>query len=257
MKYITALYFTLIFMTLQTHAQLKPITYKDGSQKLNGFAIAPEEHTPETPGILILPAWKGISEHSKKVAEELATLGYYAFVVDIYGQGNYPANTKEAGEQSGYYKNNPERYQKRISLAMDELIKYGASPENIVVIGYCFGGTGALEAARAHMAVRGVVSFHGGLGKDASRPNKKIKTKVLVLHGADDPHVSEQDIKSFQQEMKEGNADWQMIYYGNAVHAFTEKAAGTDNSKGAAYNEQADRRSWEHFLLFLDETFNE
>ncbi|MBD3843474.1 MAG: dienelactone hydrolase family protein, partial [Campylobacterales bacterium] len=99
--------------------------------------------------------------------------------------------------------------------------------------------------------------FHGGLGKDATRENKKVKTKVLVLHGADDPHVSEADIKSFQKEMRDGNADWQMVYYGNAVHAFTEKEAGTDNSKGAAYNAQADRRSWEDFVQFAEEIFNE
>lgn len=100
-----------------------------------------------------------------------------------------------------------------------------------------------------------MVSFHGGLGKDATRENGAIKPKVLVLHGADDPHVSQKDIEAFQKEMKDGNADWQMIYYSNAVHAFTEKEAGTDNSKGAAYNEKADKRSWEHFMMFLDELF--
>tara|TARA_Y100000815_G_scaffold122585_1_gene110692 strand:+ start:22034 stop:22855 length:822 start_codon:yes stop_codon:yes gene_type:complete len=250
-----ALIFT--FMALQTNAQLKAVAYTDGNQKLNGFAIAPVKKTPQTPGILILPAWKGISDHSKRVAQELAGLGYYAFVADIYGEGNYPKDTKEAGKQSGYYKSHPEDYQRRIKLAMEQLIKFGANPEDIVVIGYCFGGTGALEAARAQMAVRGVVSFHGGLGKDKSRENKKIKTKVLVLHGADDPYVPQEDILAFQQEMRDGNADWQMIYYGNAVHAFTEKEAGNDNSKGAAYNEQANRRSWQHFLLFLKETFEE
>lgn len=257
MKLKSLLCITFLIMALQTNAQLRPVAYKDGNQKLNGYAIAPEIQTPETPGILILPAWKGINEHSKRVAQELADLGYFAFIADIYGEGNYPADTKQAGERAGYYKNNPDKYQHRISLAMDELIKYGASPENIVVIGYCFGGTGALEVVRAQMAVRGVVSFHGGLAKDPARENKKIKSKVLVLHGADDPYVSQKDIESFQKEMRDGNADWQMIYYSNAVHAFTEEEAGNDNSKGAAYNDIANRRSWQHFLLFLDEIFNE
>jgi len=40
------------------------------------------------------------------------------------------------------------------------------------------------------------------------------------------------------------------------VHAFTEPAAGSDNSKGAAYNEKAAKRSWEHFKAFLNELFN-
>lgn len=245
----------LTVMSIQINAQLKPIAYADGSQKLNGFAAIPAKPLLSKPGIIILSAWKGINDHSKEVAEKLSAKGYHAFVADIYGEGNYPATTGEAGKQSGYYKNNPEAYQKRIKLAIEQLVKSGANADNIVVIGYCFGGTGALEAARAGLPVKGVVSFHGGLGKDASRPNGAIKPKVLVLHGADDPHVSQKDIESFSKEMKESKADWQMIYYANAVHAFTEKEAGNDNSKGAAYNEQADRRSWEHFMVFLDELF--
>lgn len=256
MKLKTLLLLALLTMSLQTNAQLKAIPYSDENQKLNGYSIAPANPTTETPGILILPAWRGINDHSKRVAKQLSQLGYYAFIADIYGEGNYPTNTKEAGEIAGYYKSNPKLYQKRIILAMDELIKQGASPENIVVIGYCFGGTGALEVVRAQMAVKGVVSFHGGLGKNPNRENKKIKSKVLVLHGADDPYVSEKEIKAFQDEMREGNADWQMIYYSNAVHAFTEEELGTDNSKGAAYNDIANKRSWEHFILFLNEVFN-
>ncbi|QEE50451.1 dienelactone hydrolase family protein [Flavobacterium alkalisoli] len=246
--------FIVLCMTTYTNAQLKPVAYNDGNQKLNGFAAVPAKPNKNNkPGILILPAWKGIGNHSKEVAKQLADMGYYAFIADIYGEGNYPTNTQEAGKQAGYYKNNYEAYQKRISLALEQLIKSGAEADNIVMIGYCFGGTGVLEAARAGMPVRGVVSFHGGLGKDASRPDNIINTKVLVLHGVDDPHVSEKEIEAFQKEMDNSKADWQMIYYSGAVHAFTEKEAGNDNSKGAAYNEKADKRSWQHFMLFLKE----
>lgn len=247
----------LTFMALQVNAQLQPIAYKDGDQKLNGFAAIPAKALNHKPGILILPAWKGISAHSKEVAEKLSKEGYYAFIADIYGEGNYPATPEEAGKQSGFYKKEFKAYQKRIALALEQLIKSGADAKNIVIIGYCFGGTGALEAARGELPVQGIVSFHGGLGKDAARPNTTIKPKVLILHGADDPHVPQKDIEAFQKEMKEGNADWQMIYYGNAVHAFTEKEAGNDNSKGAAYNETADKRSWRHFMVFLDDLFKE
>jgi len=253
---IKLLLFTLI-MALQVNAQLKPIAYKDGNAKLNGFAALPAKPLKQKPGILILPAWMGINSHSKEVASTLSGLGYYAFVADIYGEGKSPKTTKEAGEQSGYYKGNPELYQKRIQAAIDALVASGADKNNIVVIGYCFGGTGALEAARGGLNIKGVVSFHGGLGKDASRPNSAVKPKILVLHGADDPYVPQKDIEGFQKEMKEGNADWQMVYYSGAVHAFTEKEAGNDNSKGAAYNEKADKRSWKHFLLFLDEIFGD
>lgn len=156
-------------------------------------------------------------------------------------------------KNAGFYKKNIEAYQKRISLALEQLIKSGANPDNIVVIGYCFGGTGALEAARAQMNVKGVVSFHGGLGKEASRATAPIATKILVCHGADDPFESKQEIEAFQQEMRDAKADWQMIYYANAVHSFTNPESGNDNSKGAAYNEKAAKRSWEHLKLFLSE----
>ena len=235
------------------HAQLKPVAYTDAAQKLSGFAAMPKNSNAGKPGILILPAWKGIDSHAKESAEKLSALGYYAFVADIYGEGNYPANNNEAGERAGFYKKNFIQYQHRISLALDQLIKAGANPEKIVVIGYCFGGTGALEAARANLNIKGAVSFHGGLGKDASRPSVPIKAKILVCHGADDPYESAEEIAGFQKEMRDAKADWQMIYYANAVHAFTDPDAGNDNSKGAAYNEKAAKRSWEHFLIFLKE----
>lgn len=245
----------ILIMTFQANAQLKPVTYMDGTEKLSGFAIAPAKASKNKAGILILPAWMGISSHSKEVAQTLAKEGYYAFIADIYGEKNRPNSTEEAGKLSGHYKSNPAEYQTRIKLAMDQLVKAGADPNNIVVIGYCFGGTGALEAVRGGLPVKAVASFHGGLGKDPARINVNIKAKVLVLHGADDPYVPQNDILQFQNEMRDGNADWQMIYYGNAVHAFTEKEAGNDNSKGAAYNEKADKRSWMHFMMFLDEVF--
>ncbi len=242
-----------VLITLPLHAQLKPITYQDGNQKLNGFVISPSKSLANQPGILILPAWMGIDEHAKEVAQNLANLGYYAFIADIYGEGNYPTNSKEAGQQAGFYKNNVADYHRRIQLALDQLVKNGANKDNIVVIGYCFGGSGAIEVARAGMNVKGVVSFHGGLVKASDRITTEIKAKVLVLHGADDPFVPEKEVLAFQQEMKESKADWQMIYYSGAVHSFTNKKAGNDNSRGAAYNESADKRSFEHFLSFLKE----
>ena len=247
--------FTLILMATQLQAQLKPVAYNEGGQKLIGFAATPAKALKNKPGILILPAWMGINTHSKEVAAELSKLGYHTFVADIYGEGKYPKSTQEAGQQAGYYKGNPEAYQKRISAALEALIKSGANANNIVVIGYCFGGTGALEAARAGLNVKGVVSFHGGLGKEASRINSAIQPKVLVLHGADDPYVPQKEIDGFITEMKAAKADWQMVYLSNAVHAFTEKEAGNDNSKGAAYNEKADKRSWTYFMDFLNEIF--
>jgi dienelactone hydrolase len=253
MKNIAFFILGIVLFSNDTFAQLKPVKYSDGTQVLNGFQIQPTKKSPQQSGILILPAWKGIDKHSKNTAERLAKLGYYAFIADIYGEGNYPKDNAEAGKNAGFYKTNFKAYQKRITLALEQLIKAGANPDNIVVIGFCFGGTGALEAARGHLNVKGVVSFHGGLGKDASRATEPITAKVLACHGADDPFVPKEEITAFQQEMRDSKADWQMVYYANAVHSFTDPEAGNDNSKGAAYNEKAAKRSFEHLKVFLNE----
>jgi dienelactone hydrolase len=253
MKNLKYLFLSVFCYSNVSFAQLKPIKYIDGAQVLNGFSIQPEIVTQQKPGILILPAWMGIDTLSKETAKKLSQLGYYAFVADIYGEGNYPKDYFEAGKKSGYYKKNYLEYQKRIELALKQLILAGANPDNIVVIGYCFGGTGAIEAARGHLKVNGIVSFHGGLGRDIIRTLEPITTSVLVCHGADDPYESVEEIAAFQQEMKNTKADWQMIYYANAVHSFTNPEAGNENSKGAAYNEKADKRSWEHLNIFLKE----
>ncbi|WP_333877288.1 dienelactone hydrolase family protein [Flavobacterium sp.] len=242
-----------LIMVFQTQAQLKAIDYQDGQEILSGFGSTPAKALNEKPGVLVLPAWLGVDEHAKESAKMLSDLGYYSFVADIYGKNNRPVNTQEAGAKAGYYKKNYLEYQKRIQLALNELIKLGANPDKIVVIGYCFGGTGAIEAARGNLKVQGVVSFHGGLGRDASRTINKITPKVLVLHGADDFYVPKEEIENFQSEMRTAEADWQMNYYADAVHAFTHKDAGSDKKKGVAYNEKADKRSWQALLSFLKE----
>jgi dienelactone hydrolase len=253
MKNIFLAFLGILVFSTGAIAQLKAVRYTDGNQKLNGLSIVPKKGSKTKPGILILPAWKGIDTHAKQSAEKLSKMGYYAFVADIYGEGNYPTNTQEAGKQAGFYKKNVADYQRRIQLALDQLVRAGANPDNIVVIGYCFGGTGVLEAARAGMKIQGAVSFHGGLGRDATRMNNPITARVLVLHGADDPYEPKEEITAFQQEMRDSKADWEMIYYANAVHAFTDPEAGNDNSKGAAYNEKAAKRSWERMNSFLKE----
>lgn len=233
-------------------SQGKSVSYQSGSTQLEGyFAKAGNK----APGVLILHAWMGLTDHEKTTANRLSKAGYNALAADVYGQGVHPSSPAEAGKLSSQYKTNYQEYQARIKAGIDELIKLGSDPNNIVVIGYCFGGTGAIEAARGGLPVKGIVSFHGGLGKDSARPNPAIAAKVLILHGADDPFESPKEISTFQQEMRDGKADWQMVYFSDAVHAFTDPAAGSDKSKGIAYNATADRRSWEYMMQFLKEVF--
>ena len=245
----------LLVISLTTQAQLKPISYSDGNQKLEGLLAKPGKMNAKKAGVLVLPAWMGIDNNAKESATNLAKLGYITFVADIYGVDKRPTNSKEAGQIAGSFKTDYKAYQKRIQLALDQLIKAGANPEKIAIIGYCFGGTGALEAARANFKVNGVVSFHGGLGRDAARTIEPINPKVLVLHGADDFFIPETEIKAFQDEMRASKADWQMVYYADAVHAFTHKDAGNDKTKGTAYNEKAAKRSWQAMIDFFNEIF--
>jgi dienelactone hydrolase len=123
----------------------------------------------------------------------------------------------------------------------------------LAAIGYCFGGTAALELARSGALVAGVVTFHGGLGSPTPADARNIKAKVLALHGADDPYVPEAEVKGFEEELRAAGVDWQLVKYSGAVHSFTNPDAGGDNSKGAAYNATADRRSWEAMKAFFAE----
>lgn len=223
---------------------LKPVAYQDGAQKLNGLVTS--NTGKKLPGVLILPAWKGIDDEAKTAAAELEKQGYVAFIADIYGEGNIPTNMDTAAKNSGYYKKNYEAYQKRISLALEELKKNGAIPEKIAVIGYCFGGTGALESARGNLPVVGVVSIHGSIGKDQARKNGPISTKILVENPADDRGVSPEDYNNLVKEMNDGNADWQIITYAHSKHTFTDP-------KSPDYNEVMAKRAWNHTLMFLKE----
>ena len=224
--------------------ELKNVHYKDGSQRLNGLiGHAVAQHSP---GVLILPAWKGIDEEAKDAAKALVKEGYHVFIADIYGEGNIPTDNAAAGQLAGRYKKDFKAYQHRIQLALEAFYKAGVNPGKVAVIGYCFGGTGALEVARANMDVQAVVSIHGGLAKDPQRATTSIKPKVLVQHPAEDKSVSKADYDQLLEELREGKADWQIITYANSGHTFTNPAA-------ADYNEVMAKRAWQHLLLFLKE----
>lgn len=223
---------------------LKSVTYQDGTQKLNGLIT--ENVKKGQSAVLILPAWKGIDNEAKQAAKDLAKEGYVAFIADIYGEGNVPTDNGSAAKIAGQYKSDYKAYQKRIDLALKELIKAGVNPDKVVVIGYCFGGTGALEAARAQFPVKGVVSIHGGLAKDTSRENIPLKAKVLIEHPAKDESVKPEHINSLITEMDNGNTDWQIITYANSKHTFT-------NPESADYNKVMADRAWQHTLMFLKE----
>lgn len=258
MKILTSLVLAATLVT-GAHAALveKAVTYQQGGATLEGFHVYDDAVAGKRPAVLVIHQWTGLTENEKRRSCMLAGLGYNVFAADIYGQGIRP-QPPEAGKEAGKFKGDRTLYRARLTAALDQLkADERTDTAKVAAIGYCFGGTGVLELARSGAEIGGVVSFHGGLdaAPDMAATAGKIPAKVLVLHGADDPFVPAAQIAAFQKEMTDAKADWQMVSYGGAVHAFTQKEAGNDNSKGAAYNEAADRRSWVAMQAFFAELF--
>lgn len=246
----------LIFlMGWQARAGVKTevVEYKEGKTPLEGFMAFDDSAKGPRPAVLIVHQWMGLTDNEKMRAQMLAEKGYVAFAMDIYGKGVRPTSVDEAGKLAGQYKENRKLYRDR-EMAAYTLLKKDkrVDPKHIIIMGYCFGGMGALEMGRAGVPLAGFVSFHGDLSNPSAKDTKNFKGPVLVLHGAIDPYTKDQ-VAGFMTEMNDARVDYQFISYANAVHAFTQKEAGNDNSKGAAYNEKADKRSWEALIDFLGE----
>jgi dienelactone hydrolase len=234
----------------------KTVEYEHEGTVLEGYLAWDDAVTGPRPGILIVHQWMGLSDNERMRADMLAELGYVALAADVYGQGVRPANQEEARQQAGKYYGDRQLFRGRIAAGLAELRRQALVDDTrLAAIGYCFGGGGVLELARSGADLAGVVSFHGGLATTLPAAAGDVKAKVLVCHGAIDPHVSPEDVHAFLEEMEAAGVDYQLIMYAHAVHAFTQKNAGDDPSRGVAYNAAADRRSWQAMQDFFAEIF--
>jgi dienelactone hydrolase len=232
------------------------VEYKQGDATLEGYLAYDDALSGKRPGILVVHEWWGLNEYVKGRADQLAQMGYVAFAADIYGKGVGAKAPADAGRLSNIYASDRKLMRARVTAGLDMLLKNQyTDPARVAAIGYCFGGMTVLELARSGANVAGVVSFHGELNTPDPGDSKNIKAKVLVLHGADDPVVPTNQVLAFVEEMRKARVDWQLVMYGNAVHTFTNAQAGNDPSKGAAYNEKADKRSWQAMKDFFAEIF--
>lgn len=233
------------------------IKYTQGDQVLEGYLAYDANAQDTRPGVMIIHDWDGLGDYEKRRARELAQLGYVAFAADIYGQGVRPTPPKDsAAEAQKYYQDRD--LAKARAQAGFEILKNRpeVNSAKLAAMGYCFGGTMTLELARSGAEADGFVSFHGGLNPVAAEAGN-IKAPLLVLHGADDPFVSAEDVQAFQSNMNNANVPLQFIAYPGAVHAFTVPAAGDDNSTGAAYNAAADMKSWDAMQAFFKDIFSD
>ena len=248
----------LLVGSANAYAELhtETVEYRHGDTLLEGYLAYDDEIKGVRPAVLVVHDWLGVGTFVKKRTEALAKLGYIAFAIDMYGKGIRPQSSDEAAAQAGIYRKDRQLMRARANAGLELLKKHKLTDvRRIAAIGYCFGGGTVLELTRSGADLAGAISFHGNLDTPNPDDAKNIKAKVLVLHGGDDPFVPPDQVAAFQKEMRNAGVDWQMLTYGGAVHGFTNPAAGSDNSKGAAYNEKADIRSWEAMRQFFSEIF--
>ena len=232
------------------------ISYSDGGVTLKGFLAYDEKRTDKRPGVLVMPEAFGLGKNAKARAQRLAELGYVALGGDPFGDGKEFTDLQEAIKVAGALMADPAKFRARARAGIDKLASLPqVDSSRLAAIGYCMGGTFALELARDGAPLRGVVSFHGGLQTQRPAQPGQVKAKVLVCHGSDDPMIPVAQVNGFVDEMTKARADWELIAYGNTVHSFTNPDADGTMMPGIKFNAQSDARSWLAMKNFFEEIF--
>ncbi len=238
--------------------QQEAISYKDGDVELKGYLFWDDAFTGKRPGVLVAHEWWGLNDYAKLRAEMLAETGYVAFAADMYGDGKITRHADEAKGWMQQISSNAEAWQRRASLALEQLKAHPkVDAERLAAIGYCFGGATVMQMAYAGADLAGVVSFHGALPPATPEQAAKVKARVLVAHGDADGLVPAERIQAFKQALSQANVDWEMDIYGGAKHSFTNPYADGYGMEGLAYQEAADQRSWLRSLAFLEDIFEQ
>ncbi len=233
--------------------QAKTLEYRDGSVDLSGLLVQDDKSGRMHPGIVLFPDARGIGKHIVDCAHRLARMGFVALAADLYGDGIHTTDMAQAWELMNRLRSDVTRWRARAQAALDALSRENnVERSKLAAVGYCFGGTTALELARSGAPLAGVVSFHGGLSSPRPDDARNITGKVLVCHGALDPLIPLAQVTAFEEQMSKTGVDWQVCMYGGAMHAFTNPAA---SGNGMAYHAAADRRSWNAMLALFDEVF--
>ncbi|MEN6620021.1 MAG: dienelactone hydrolase family protein [Smithella sp.] len=254
------LFVTLINKVLNSRQiEIRNVTYSDGDIVMKGYLAYNPKIKGKRPGVLVVHEWWGLSDYMRQRTRMLATLGYTAMAVDMYGNGKQVTHPEDAEKLSAELMNNFDTAKGRFLAALNYLKKQkNIDTQNIAAVGYCFGGGTVLNMARQGIGLKGVVSFHGGLTPVKPAKPGDIKARILVLNGADDKFITKEQIESFKQEMKNARADYHVISYPGAMHGFTNPDSDKISKKfniSLGYNAEADQKSWMEMTKFLNENF--
>jgi len=255
MKGVLAIAFAAAAAISSAAIVTKRVDYVFAGSILEGYLAYDDSSTAKRPGVLVVHDWNGIDGYEERRCRELAQLGYVAFAADIYGKDVHPKTPQENGELAGKYKNDIPTFRGRLLAALEQLKNQPQTDSTLLgAIGYCFGGTGVLELARAGADIKGIVVFHGGLDSNTNDA-ANIKCKVNLQCGALDRAATPEVVGKLEKELDAASVDYTVTLYSGAVHAFTVPEAGSDIRKGAAYNAVADKRSWVAMRQFFGEIF--
>ena len=231
----------------------RTIDYRDGTQVLEGFMCCDAAAPGPVPGVLVAHTWRGRSEYEEKKARQLAELGYAGFALDLFGKGVLGSSLEENRALIQPFMDDRSLLARRMQLAVDELRRQDEVDETrVAAIGFCFGGLCVLDLARSGSDVNAVASFHGLLTPPPDAGSGPIRSKILAMHGWDDPMAPPEHLVALGRELTGKQADWQIHAYGNAMHAFTNPLADNPDF-GTVYQPDADRRSWASMQTFLTE----
>jgi dienelactone hydrolase len=234
------------------------VTYYSGGSSFSGFVAYDEGVKGKRPVVLVVPEWWGLNDYVKMRTRKLAELGYLAMAVDMFGDGKTAANPKEAQEFTGPFYKDPQMVKERLDPAMKKIREFPlADTTEMAMIGYCFGGYVALNYAKLGADLKGVVSFHGGLGGVPAEKNL-LKANLLICQGGSDKFVTIQDADKFKHQMDSISANYTLKVYPNATHAFSNPDAtriGKEFNMPIEYNAEADKNSWNDMIAFFNGIF--
>jgi len=231
--------------------ETEQITYSDGDARLNGVLAIDADRVGKRPGVLVVHGGAGLDDHARGRARRFAQAGFVVFACDMYGDGMM-GHRERIIRHIGELRSNRAALVRRVQPAIEILSSRPEVDRCLAAVGYCFGGMVVLEYARSGAAISGVVSVHGTLDTTSPVEPSSIRARILVCHGARDPHVPMSQVTAFAEEMKNAGADYQLIVYGQAMHGFTHEAA-TGAQAGVLYDAQADAWSSVAIQRFLTE----